>query len=109
MKKDIHQAIQNAKDAVLSGKRLSEGFKASQGTIPVLMIKIIEAGEKSGSLDKAMQDVSEYFDYQVSSSLKVLIALLEPVMLVVVGVLVGGMMLSIIAPIYGLIGQIGPR
>lgn len=109
LKKDVNKAIQNAKEAVLSGKRLSEGLKASQGTVPVLMIKIIEAGEKSGSLDKSMQDVSEYFEYQVDASLKVLIALLEPLMLVVVGLLVGGMMLAIIAPIYGLIGQVGPR
>lgn len=109
LKKDVHEAIQKAKEAVISGKRLSEGLKTSKGTIPILMIKIIEAGEKSGSLDKAMQDVSEYFEYQVSSSLKLLIALLEPIMLVAVGVLVGGMMLAIISPIYGLIGQVGPR
>jgi type IV pilus assembly protein PilC len=109
LKRDVYRAIKNAKDAVISGKRLSEGFKGSSGTIPVLMIKIIEAGEKSGSLDKSMQDISEYFDYQVSASLKIIIALLEPVMLVAVGILVGGMMLAIIAPIYGLIGQVGPR
>lgn len=107
IKEDINQAIQKAKDAVLSGKRLSEGFKQSQGIVPVIMLKIIEAGEKSGSLDKSMQDISEYFDYQVTASLKVLLALLEPIMLVVIGLLVGGMMLAIIAPIYGLIGQVG--
>jgi type II secretory pathway component PulF len=73
------------------------------------MIKIIEAGERSGSLDKAMLDVSEYLDYQVSSTLKTLTALIEPIMLVGVGVLIGGMMLAIIAPIYQLIGQVGAR
>jgi type IV pilus assembly protein PilC len=93
IKKDTSQAIQKAKDAVISGKRLSEGFRQSPGVIPIIMLKIIEAGEKSGSLDKSMQDISEYFDYQVSGSLKVLIALLEPIMLVVIGLLVGGMML----------------
>ncbi|MBI3397589.1 type II secretion system F family protein, partial [Candidatus Woesebacteria bacterium] len=59
--------------------------------------------------DKSMQDISEYYDYQVSGTLKTLTALLEPVMLVVIGIVVGGMMLSIIAPIYGLVGQIGKR
>ena len=49
---------------------------------------MIEAGERSGSLDKAMLDVSEYMDYQVSGRLKTLTALIEPVMLVGVGVLV---------------------
>lgn len=71
------------------------------------MIKITEAGEKSGSLEKSMQDISEYIDYQVGKSLVTVTALLEPIMLVVIGILVGGMMLAIIAPIYGLIGQVG--
>ena len=73
------------------------------------MIKITEAGERSGSLDKSVQEISEYLEYQVSNNLKTLTTLLEPVMLVVVGIFVGGMMLAIIAPIYGLISQIGSR
>jgi type II secretory pathway component PulF len=71
------------------------------------MVKIIEVGERSGTLDKSMADLTEYFDYQVTTSLQYLVTLLEPVILVVVGVIVGGMMMAIIAPIYGLIGQVG--
>ena len=73
------------------------------------MIKLMEAGEKTGSLDKSMQDISEYFDYQVTNTLKTLTALLEPILLVFVGVAVGGMMLAIIAPVYGLISQVGAQ
>jgi len=109
VKKDIEKAIVHAKDAVLSGKKLSEGFKASKKIIPGIIIKITEAGEKTGSLDKSMQDISEYLDYEVSGTLKTVTTLLEPIMLVFVGVLVGAMMLSIIAPIYGLISQVGAR
>ena len=103
------KAIQHAKEVVSSGKRLSEGLKDSKGVFPQIMIKITEAGEKTGSLERSMQDTSEYLDYQVSKTLKTLTALLEPIMLVVVGVLVGGMMMAIIAPIYNMIGQVGPR
>jgi type IV pilus assembly protein PilC len=49
VKKDIEKAIKHAKEAVLSGKRLSEGFKDSKKVIPSMMIKITEAGEKTGS------------------------------------------------------------
>jgi type II secretory pathway component PulF len=56
-----------------------------------------------------MLDVGTYLDYKVSNTLKTLTAALEPLMLVVVGISVGGMMLAIISPIYGLIGQIGAR
>ncbi len=56
-----------------------------------------------------MAEISEFLDYQVSAKLKTATALLEPILLVAIGGLVGGMMLAIIAPIYGLIGQVGGR
>lgn len=88
---------------------MSEGLKKGKAIVPSIMIKIVEAGEKSGTLDKSLHDVSEYLDYEVASSIKTATALLEPIMLVIVGVLVGGMMMSIIAPIYSLIGSVGSR
>lgn len=109
MRRDIRKMLSHAREMVISGKRFSEGLRLKKGIVPGIMIKIIEAGEKTGSLDKSMQDVSEYLDYQVSKSLVAVTALLEPVMLVMVGIMVGGMMLSIIAPIYGLIGQVGSQ
>ncbi len=109
LRKDISQIIARSREMVISGKKLSEGLKTSKGRVPSMMIRIIEAGEKSGTLDKALKDISEYMDYQVSNTLHTLTTLLEPIMLVFVGVLVGGMMLAIIGPIYSLIGQVGRR
>jgi type IV pilus assembly protein PilC len=109
VKKGIRQAIGHAKNAVFEGRKISEGLKDNKKIIPPIMIKIIEAGERTGSLDRAMQDVSEYLDYQVSNTLKTVTALIEPTLLVVVGVLVGGMMMAVIAPMYSIIGQVGTR
>jgi general secretion pathway protein F len=106
-RRDVREAIIFARETVLAGKDLSEGFKKKNNVFSSIMIKIIEAGEKTGTLDKSMQDIAEHYEYEVSNSLKTLTALLEPLMLVIVGLLVGGMMLSIIAPIYQLIGQVG--
>lgn len=107
--RETARIIRVSRDMVLSGKTLSEGFRIAKGYFPTIMIKLMEAGEKTGTLDRSMQDISEYFDYQVSNTLKTLTALLEPIMLVLVGIVVGGMMLAIIAPIYGLISQVGAR
>lgn len=107
LRKDIGKVITNSQEIVLSGKKLSEAFKEKKNIFPGLVIKIIESGEKTGTLDKSMEEIAEYMDYQVNSTLKTLISLLEPLMLIFVGVLVGGMMMSIIAPIYGLISQVG--
>lgn len=109
MKKEVASAIANAREAVVGGKKLSVGMKDAKNIFPSMMIKITEAGEKTGSLDKSMKDVSEYLDYQVAKSLKTLTTLLEPLMIVLVGGLVGGIMLAIIAPIYGLISQVSTR
>lgn len=103
----MQKVIKSSLDMVLSGKRLSEGLRTGKNYIPIIMIKLVEAGEKTGTLDKSMQEISEYFDYEVTNSIKNLTALIEPLMLVLVGVVVGGMMLAIIAPIYGLISQVG--
>ncbi len=99
--------IDKSREMVIGGKRLSDGFKQHKKQVPALLIKMMEAGERTGTLDKAMQEISQHLNYEVENSLKAATALLEPILLVVVGVSVGGMMLAIIAPIYGLIGQGG--
>jgi type II secretory pathway component PulF len=109
IRSDISQIIEHAKEMVITGKRLSDGLRTKKGTVPTMMIKIIEAGERSGSLDLALQDISEYLDYEVTNRLQTLTVLLEPIMLVIVGVVIGTMMLSIIGPIYQLIGNVGRR
>jgi len=109
IKRQMSKIIDQCKETVTSGKTLSQGLKLSKGYIPPIMVKLIEAGEKTGTLDKSMYDISVYFDYQVTGSLKTVTALIEPIMLVMIGVVVGGMMISIIGPMYNLIGQVGGR
>ncbi len=109
MKREVSEAINHSIEVVSSGRKLSQAFKDRKGVIPGIMIKITEAGERTGSLEKSMEDISAFLEYQVAKTLQTLTALLEPVMLVVVGVLIGGMMLAIIAPIYNLISQVGNR
>ena len=107
IRRDVSGSISYAQETILSGKKLSDAFKDRKSLFPGIVVKIVEAGEKTGTLDKSMEEISSYMDYQVAASLKKVVALLEPLMLVFVGVLVGGMMFSIISPIYGLISQVG--
>lgn len=109
IKKEVRNAIEQCREYVISGNKLSDGFKKNRDIFPSLMIRIAEAGERSGTLDKSMLEVSEFFDYQVTKTFSTMTALIEPILLVCIGVLIGGVMLAIIAPIYSLIGQIGAR
>jgi len=106
---EIKMGIKHVRDTVAAGRKLSEGLKNNKRIFPSIMIRISEAGERSGSLEKSMLEISDFLDYQVSAKLKTTTALIEPLLLVVIGGLVGGMMMAIIAPIYGLIGQVGGR
>lgn len=107
MLKSTTIAINRSREMVLSGKNLSSGFHGGKKTFPMIVVRLIEAGEKSGTLEKSMQEIAEHLDYKVSNTLKSTVALIEPLMLVVVGVFVGGLIMSIIGPIYGMISQVG--
>jgi len=107
LKKEVAEGIRYTKEVVMSGRKISQGFRDRRNIFPGVLIRITEAGEKTGSLDRSMLEISEFLDYQVSGRLRTILSLLEPVMLVVIGGLIGGMMLAIIAPIYGLISQVG--
>ena len=109
MNRQLIRLIQNARDMLTSGKQFSSGLKSKNSLVPSMMVKLIEVGEKSGTLDKSMSDISEALDYQVTKDLKTITTLIEPIMLIIVSVAVGGMMVSIIGPIYGLISQVGGR
>jgi len=76
----IGKSINFAKETISSGENLSVAFKKHRKIFPGVMVKIIEAGEKTGTLDKSMEDISEYFDYRVTNSLRTLTVALEPVM-----------------------------
>lgn len=108
-KKEIEKVVVSMRRAVENGEPISDGLKHHSHVVPGVMARIIQTAEKTGTLEKAMQDLAEYFDEQVSRTLKNITELIEPVLIVVIGLLIGGMMLSIIAPIYGIISQIGGR
>ncbi len=105
----VRDAIQDGYDAILQGERLSLGIEKHGKIFPSILKKMIEVGEKSGSLDKSLQEASDFLDYQTSKKIKTFTTLLEPLMLVLVAGLVGGMMLAIVAPIYGLISSINTK
>ncbi|OGY24027.1 MAG: hypothetical protein A2Y57_02225, partial [Candidatus Woykebacteria bacterium RBG_13_40_7b] len=94
------------KNKISSGKTLAEAFKSYPKTFPSLVARIISTGERSGTLDKNLLTLSEFYQNKVNNQVKNLSTLIEPILLIIIGVIVGGVIISIIAPIYQLIGQI---
>jgi type II secretory pathway component PulF len=109
-KKELIEVISQMRQNVENGKPLSAGMRgAKKGVIPPIMSRSIETAEQSGTLEQTMQNLTEYFDEQVAGSIKVVSSLVEPVLLVLVGLMVGTLMITIIAPIYNLISPINPK
>ncbi len=67
---------------------------------------MIAAGEKSGSLDTNLEDLSKFYAQEVEESVKKATTLLEPMLMLIVGIGVGGIILSIISPLYSVVGSL---
>lgn len=106
LKKNVRAILTHARLGVSSGETFSQGLKGYRGIIPGIVVKLIEVGERSGTLAESMKDISAFLDYRVEKKLKAVTDLLEPLMLVFVGLAVGVMMLSVIAPMYGVITNV---
>ncbi len=103
-----NQAVAKSLDDVMheieSGKNLTQSFQ-NTGMFPPLVVRMLKVGEATGSLDKALLNVSYFYDRDVKSSIKKVQVLIEPAMTIVLGTLLGWVMLSVLSPIYDLIGK----
>jgi type IV pilus assembly protein PilC len=91
-------------DEIRQGKTLSTVIKEYR-IFPSLMVQMVAAGEKTGTLDTALTDLASFYEQEVEEELKNLTQILEPVLMLLVGISVGVMILSIIAPIYSVVGS----
>lgn len=106
---DMKQSLLNSEKQVKEGTALSKAFESHQKNIPNMMIKIVKVGEKSGKMDQVLDELGKYYNSQVDFQLKTVSDLVEPVLMLVVGILVAALVLSIIAPIYNIIGNFSGR
>ena len=74
--------------------------------LPVIMTKMVGIGEKTGKLDETLLYLGDFFEEEVDETTKNLSTIIEPVLLLVIGVAVGFIALAIISPIYQLTGSI---
>ncbi len=107
--KKLIKVLKSSKNVLLEGKSLSEGLKQDHKLFGNLTLRMLQAGEISGTLENSVKRISEDYDKKVEESLKMITTILEPVMLITIAVFVGGIMLAIIAPIYQMIGNISQR
>ncbi|MEO7622402.1 MAG: type II secretion system F family protein [Gallionella sp.] len=101
----VAQSLEDVTQEIESGKNLTQSFQ-NTGMFPPLVIRMLRVGEATGSLDKALLNVSYFYDRDVKSSIKKVQVMIEPAMTIVLGALLGWVMLSVLSPIYDLIGKV---
>lgn len=75
--------------------------------LPRLAIEMLSVGEETGSLDTMLQDVAEFYETDLDTRLTQLTTLIEPVLLLVMGVLVGGIVIVMYLPVFQMAGTVG--
>lgn len=102
----VKDALQQISASIEDGKSLSAGVAAT-GLFPPLVVRMVSLGETTGQLDAALENVSYFYDREVTESIDRLKAMIEPAMTVVLGAILGWVMLSVLGPIYNTLSEIG--
>jgi type IV pilus assembly protein PilC len=100
----IEKEILDARKLVSEGKTLNEGFQES-GRFPLMMLQMINVGEATGTLDEMLSKLASFYDEEVETSVAALLSVLEPIMLIFVGGIVGSLVISMYLPIFSLISK----
>lgn len=102
----VAKAVLDSRDSVRAGNLLSEPL-AKAPVFPPMVVRMIAIGERTGSLETLLEKIAEFYDAQVKAAVKSLTSMIEPILISVMGVIVGGVVLSVFLPILDVVGKLG--
>jgi type IV pilus assembly protein PilC len=102
----VQEAIKVVSEKIHDGKNISIPLRESE-IFPPMVVQMVAIGEETGALPSLLNKIAEFYEDEVATITKGLSALLEPILLVVVGVVVGIMLVSLYLPIFSAVTQIG--
>ncbi|MCU0811391.1 MAG: type II secretion system F family protein [Thiobacillaceae bacterium] len=101
----IARGIRRASQQIADGRGLSESFQ-SLALFPPLVIRMLRVGETTGALDEALDNVTFFYNREVLESIENGLRVLEPMLTAILGLLLGGILVSVLLPVYDLIGSL---
>jgi type IV pilus assembly protein PilC len=102
----IERALMQVRKSVEEGRTLVEPLKGS-GVFPAMVTQMIGVGEQTGALDAMLSKIADFYEEEVDTGVKDLLTAMEPIILVMIGVVVGGIVISLYLPLFDLIGKLG--
>lgn len=97
----VAEAVLSSREAVARGEPLAGPLERTK-VLPVMVTRMIDIGERTGALENLLSKVSDFYDGEVKAAIKALTSLIEPVLIGVMGAVVGGIVLAIFLPIIGI-------
>jgi len=88
-----------ANEGLQKGERLT-GMLTSTGLFPPMMLSMVKIGEESGSLESMLNKTSDFYEEELEAAIKQLLSLLEPAMIIIMGVIIGGIVASVMLPMF---------
>jgi type IV pilus assembly protein PilC len=101
----VEKAIQQTRKAVEAGRSLVDPLKESD-VFPGMVTQMIGVGEQTGAMDAMLQKIADFYEEEVDAAVKDLLTALEPIMIVFLGTVVGGIVISMYLPLFSLIGKL---
>jgi len=101
----IHDAVMQSRTAIAGGKSIAEPLKETE-VFPPMVTQMIHVGEETGDLDGMLEKIADFYDSEVDVAVENLLKVLEPALIVVLGTVVGGMIVAMYLPIFGLVNAI---
>jgi type IV pilus assembly protein PilC len=101
----IHDAIMKSRSSIAGGESISQPLRQS-GVFPPMVTQMINVGEETGDLDGMLTKVADFYDDEVDVAVESLLKAMEPAMIVILGTVVGGMIVAMYLPIFGMINTI---
>jgi type IV pilus assembly protein PilC len=102
----IEDAILATRKSVEGGKTIAEPLKESK-VFPNMVVQMISVGEQTGAVDTMLNKIAEFYEDEVDAAVAGLIKLMEPVMIALLGTIIGGIVIAMYLPIFSLISKIG--
>lgn len=102
----IEAAVYKVRSGISEGRTMSEPLSET-GVFPSMVVQMISVGEQTGALDSMLEKIADFYDKEVDQAVDNLTAMIEPIMMVFLGTVIGGLVVSMYLPIFKMAGAVG--
>jgi type IV pilus assembly protein PilC len=101
----VEDAVQTTRKSIERGETIASPLRQT-GVFPSMVVQMIAVGEATGALDTMLSKIADFYEEEVDTAVAGMLTLLEPIMIAFLGVVVGGIVISMYLPIFGLISEL---